>query len=128
MTARVTDIASRLSLRVSIIAGLVFAIPFVTFVSALVVFPMLFYFALALVANIGLPVVATLYMARRDSFPGETPSPLFMFWRNCSIMWVGCAFGMAHWGDVASTMGASNIPYWKVLFAPYLWLLGVPIS
>lgn len=115
---------SKFSLGASIVIGLVFAIPILTFVSAMVVFPMLFYFGLALAANIGLPIVVVAYFLRRERLWTE-PHPLFLFWRNASIMWIGCAWGLAHWGDAGSGMGAHNIPYLKVLFAPYLLLFGV---
>jgi hypothetical protein len=49
-------------------------------------------------------------------------------WQFSAVLWIGCAYGLSHWGDAGQTIGARNIPYLKVLFAPYLYLLGQPIS
>lgn len=102
-------------------ASLLFAIPIVTFVSLMVVFPILFYGYIAIIANfapIPLLIVAGLS-------PASLPSRFHSFvdqWKGCAILWVGAAYGLAHMGDAAATMGARNEPYLKVLFIPYVML------
>lgn len=108
-------------------AALLLAIPIVSFVSGLVVFPILFYGLVAIVANAGLPLVLVAGGLRSLGVTIGSPR-LFEGWARCSVLWLGCAYGLAHWGDAGATMGARNIPYLHVLFAPYRYLLGYPVG
>jgi hypothetical protein len=107
--------------------AIVLAIPIVTFISAMVVFPLAFYAILAIIANAGLPI-AVLILALRPFGFDIRPGRLSRKWMYCSILWVGCAYGLSHWGDVASSMGAKNTSYVHMLFAPYRLLLGYSIE
>jgi hypothetical protein len=109
------------------VAAAFFAIPMVTLVSLMVVFPILFYAVLAGIANFGPPVLLVMYGLQRLGYRVETPR-LFEGWVYCTIIWAGCAFGMSHWGDVGATIGAKNMPFWEVFFAPYRLLLGYPVG
>lgn len=108
------------------VAG-VFAVPIVTFVSAMVVFPILFYGALAIFVNVGLLALPIAYSLRRFGVFSMSPA-LWQKWILSAIVWSGCAFGIAHWGDVGATMGATNTPFLKVFFAPVLMLFGYQIG
>jgi hypothetical protein len=113
-----------------ILAGVIaafFAIPMVTLVSMMVIFPIIFYAVIAAIANFGPLVLLAMYDLQRLGYRVD-PQPAFEAWVTCSIIWVGCAFGFAHWGDVGSTIGARNMPYFEVLFAPYRLLLGLPVG
>ena len=101
----------------------IFAIPMVTLVSMMVVFPIIFYAVIAAIANFGPLVLLPMYGLQRLGYRVD-PTPAFEGWLYCSIIWVGCAFGFAHWGDVGASIGARNMPYFDVLFAPYRLLLG----
>lgn len=107
--------------------ALVLAIPIVTFVSAMVIFPILVFGAIGLFANVAPLLLLAAAGLRRLGLPLGM-GRLLELWQFCAIVWIGCAYGLSHWGDVARTMGARNIPYLKVLFAPYLLLLGQEIS
>lgn len=111
----------------AVVIAAILAIPIVTFVSAMVIFPILFFGSLAIAANIlgpllvlerGLRSHGRSFMADRLAAKGEF----------AVILWVGCAFGLSRWGEVARSMGAKNLPYLEVLFAPILMLLGVRIG
>ena len=107
--------------------SVILAIPFVTFVSSMVVFPILVFGAIGIVANFAPPLLLLAACFNRLGLSLGTRRMLEL-WQFSAIIWIGCAFGLARWGDVASTMGGRNIPYLKVLFAPYRYLLGQPIS
>ncbi len=109
------------------VAAAFFAIPMVTLVSLMVVFPIIFYAVLAAIANFAPPVLLVMYGLRRLGYRVD-PQPVFEGWVYCTIIWAGCAFGVSHWGDVGSTIGAKNSPFWEVFFAPYLLLLGYPVG
>jgi hypothetical protein len=112
---------SRTRLIVAVVASAVLAVPMVTFVSALVVFPLLFYAGLAIVACYApLAILATSAFERNG--PRLRTARLIETWQYCSIIWVGCAFGLSRWGYAASSMGGRNEPYLKVLLFPY-WLV-----
>lgn len=107
--------------------SLILAIPMVTLVSSMVVFPMLAFAALGIFANAGPVLLLAAAGLRRTGLSLDTSS-LIEKWQFCAVVWVGCAYGLSHWGDVGSTIGARNLPYLKVLFAPCFYLLGQPIS
>ena len=113
-----------------IFAGVVaafFAIPMVTLVSLMVVFPIIFYAALAGIANFGPLVLLAMYGMQRLGYRVD-PQQMFEGWVYCTIIWAGCAFGMSHWGDFGSAIGARNIPFFEVLFAPWRLLFGYPVG
>jgi hypothetical protein len=113
-----------------IFAGVVaafFAIPLVTLVSLMVVFPIIFYAILAAIANF-MPLALLAMCGLQHLGYRVDPTSLFEGWVYCSIIWIGCAFGMAHWGDVGSAIGARNMPFFEVLFAPYRLLLGYSVG
>ncbi|MBH0236344.1 hypothetical protein [Methylobrevis albus] len=118
---------SRTRLTIAIAAALFFAIPFVTFISMMVVFPILFYGLIAAVANFGPPLLLAAFGLAHAGWRVKAQG-LYETWQVCSILWVGCAFGIAHWGDVAASMGARNTPFLEVLFAPWLLLLGYEVG
>lgn len=118
---------SRVRLYTAIVAAIILAIPVVTFVSALVVFPLLVYALFAIVANFA-PLVILAARGARKLGRNVDVSQVVEAWKYSAIIWVGCAFGLSRWGDVASTMGATNTPYLKVLLAPYLFILGIPVA
>ncbi len=95
----------------------------VTLVSLMVVFPIIFYAVLAAIANFAPPVLLVMYGLQRLGYRVD-PQPVFEGWVYCTIIWAGCAFGMSHWGDVGSTIGAKNMPFWEVFFSPWRLLLG----
>ena len=103
---------------VACVASLVLAIPLVTLMSALVVFPLLFYGLLAVIANFG-PIAI---LATRALGLGAAHCKVLEAWTFCAIIWVGCAYGLSHWGDAGSTLGAKNSPYFEMLLAPYFIL------
>ncbi|TCR69743.1 hypothetical protein [Bosea sp. BK604] len=108
-------------------SALLLAVPLVSFVSGLVIFPIAFYAVLAIIANAGLPVVVAGAALRQLGF-AIGPSRYYEGWLHCSILWLGCAHGLSHWGDAAASMGGRNIPYFDVLFAPYRFVLGLPVG
>lgn len=118
---------SRTRLTIVIVAALIFAIPFVTFISMMVVFPILFYGLIAAVANFGPPLLLVAFGLERTGWQVKAQG-LFETWQVCGILWVGCAFGISRWGDVAASMGARNMPFLEVLFAPWLLLLGYEVG
>lgn len=118
---------TRAKRNIAIVASLLLAIPALSFTSGLVVFPLLFYALLAIVANFA-PVLYAAGMGLRRIGLNLDLSRLYEAWAYCGIIWIGCAYGLSRWGDAASTMGAQNIPYLKVLFAPWLILFGVKIT
>ena len=113
----------RHKLYIAIAASVIFAIPLVTFVSALVIFPLFFYGFLALFANFG-PIALAIATGIEKLGMRVGRNRLYETWAYCGIMWIGCAYGLARWGDAAQLMGARNQPYFKVLFAPYVYLFG----
>lgn len=118
---------SRVRLYFAIAVALVLAIPIVTFISAMVVFPLALYAFFAVVANVAPLGIAAIHGLNRFGWTFN-PARLVETWRFCGIIWIGCAYGLSHWGDVAASMGGRNLPYFKVLFAPYLLALGLPIA
>jgi hypothetical protein len=112
---------SRARLTGLIIGSIILAIPMVTFISALVVFPLVFYAGLAIVANLApLPILAM--QGLRHLGIRIDPAWLIEMWISCGILWIGCAHGLARWGDTAGALGARNEPYFKVLFMPWVVL------
>jgi hypothetical protein len=87
----------------------IFAIPMVTLVSMMVVFPIIFYAVIAAIANFGPLVLLPMYALQRLGYRVD-PTQAFEGWVYCSIIWVGCAFGFAHWGDVGASIGAATCP------------------
>lgn len=115
---------TRAQLIVSVGAALVLAIPVVTFVSAMVLFPLLFFAALAITANLGLLVAGAMKALQAAGVRRSVPLALVQKWQMCSIMWLGCAFGLSHWGSAARSLGARDLPYFNVLFSPVLFAMG----
>jgi hypothetical protein len=113
---------SGVRLRVALVASVVFAFPIVTLVSSMLVFPILFYAAIAIVANFGpLAILATHGLSRLGLRVDR--AAVFEAWAYCSIIWVGCAFGISRWGEVGRSLGARNQPFFEVLFAPWRMLI-----
>lgn len=110
---------SKTRLYVALAASVVLAIPMVTLISSFVVFPILFYAVLAIVANFGPVAYAATLGARRIGIPLDS-EPLREAILYCGIIWVGCAYGLSRWGDVGQTIGAKNEPYFEMLFAPWV--------
>lgn len=113
-------VLTRNQLWVSCIAGLVLAIPLVSFMAMLVVFPILFFGAIAIVANfwpIGIAIGSALFGNSR--WLERTTQA----WQMCAIMWIGSAIGISNWGSVASSLGAKNMPVLEVLFMPWIALV-----
>jgi hypothetical protein len=106
-----------------VLAG-IFAIPAVTLVSCMVVFPIAFYAVIAAIANFTPIFLLFASCLRRWNFAFVDIPTLWQKWLFFAIIWSGCAYGFSHWGDVASTMGARNYPYLDIWFAPFLWPLG----
>ncbi|MBL8565850.1 MAG: hypothetical protein JNM89_09045 [Hyphomicrobiaceae bacterium] len=111
---------SKTRLYVAIFASVVLAIPAVTLVSSFVVFPILFYAALAVIANFGPVAYFAAAGAQRIGLRFDI-APLREATLYCGIIWVGCAFGLSRWGDVGQAIGAKNEPYLDVLFAPWIF-------
>lgn len=111
--------------RIAIGAALFLAIPFITFISALVVFPLALYAMFAIVANAGFVIMAAAALLQWADVRLPLAPALIAKWRDCSIIWAGMAFSISRWGDVASSMGAKNTPFLDVLFAPLLYLAGL---
>lgn len=117
---------TRVQLWVAIILAVILAVPMVTFVSALVVFPLIVFAALAVAANVGAALLV-LEGSLRASGRRFIPDASAAKWELSIVVWLGCAYGLSHWGDVARAMGATNLPYLKVLFAPLLFLFGMKV-
>lgn len=102
----------------------ILAIPMVTFVSAMVVFPILAFGLLAILANVAFPL---LIVERGLRSRGRVlmSNALAARAEFAVILWIGCAFGLSHWGSVARSMGANDLSYPRVLFAPVLMLFGI---
>jgi hypothetical protein len=113
---------SRLRLSVAVIASVILAFPLVTLASSLVVFPMLFYFGIGIFANFGPIVILVLALLSRLGLSVNRDA-LVEAWIFCSIIWIGCAFGLSRWGEVGRTLGAKNHPYFDVLFFPWHMLI-----
>lgn len=114
-------------LTAAMVGAAILAIPLVSSISAVFVIPLLVYLACAAVANFG-PLILAAVAGLRLFGRGPRLERLFEIWLICTILWIGAAWGIAHWGDAGSSMGAKNIPYLKVLFAPYLLIAGVPVE
>ncbi len=108
-----------------VLAGAVLlAIPSVSFGCGMLLFPLLVHLAVAVIANFG-PVFLALIAGVRQLGMNISISGYFIVWLNCGILWVGGAYGLSRWGDVAAAMGAKNKPFWDVLIYPWLVLFGV---
>ncbi|MCB1521518.1 MAG: hypothetical protein KDJ37_13210 [Hyphomicrobiaceae bacterium] len=106
--------------------ALVFAIPMVTLISCMVVFPILFYGALAIFVNVGLlalPLVLGLDLAGLAIVSENARNK----WILATIIWTGCAVGISNWG-AASSIGGKDTPFLEVFFAPIVMLLGFKIG
>ena len=110
----------------AIALSLILAIPLVTLISSFVVFPLLVFAALGIFANAAPVLLLAAEGLRRMGLRVDS-TRLLEKWLFCAVLWIGCAYGLSHWGDAGSTIGARNLPYLKVLFAPYLYLLGQPV-
>lgn len=104
-----------------------FAIPMVTLISCMVIFPIFFYGALAIFVNAGLLALPLVYGLQQLGLH-TVKTEHWHTWMLSVIVWIGCAFGFANWGLVGSTMGAKNQPFLDVFFSPILMLLGFPIG
>ncbi|MCB1490869.1 MAG: hypothetical protein KDJ77_03565 [Rhodobiaceae bacterium] len=104
-----------------IIAG-VFALPPVTLISMLVVFPILFYGALAIYVNLGVFALPVAYALHRYGIHSTSPQAWHK-WILAAIVWTGCSIGFANWGTVGSAIGARNTPLVEVFFAPVVMLV-----
>lgn len=113
---------SRARLITACIGAVLMAVPMFSLMSAMVVFPLAFYGLIAVVANFGLVVVLLFEGLSRRGFRLKTRS-VAETWVYCSIMWLGCAFGLSRWGDAGASIGGRNTPYAEVLFAPWNILL-----
>lgn len=122
--ADAVSILSKTSFRVSVVAAALLAIPLVSFFAMVLIIPLLICLALAIVANLGPLALAGAWVLHRCGV-GVRVRPLFEFWLNSSIIWVGAAYGLSRAGDVGSGMGATNEAYWKVLMWPYAPLFGL---
>lgn len=111
---------------IAIAVAVILAIPTVNFISAFVVFPLFVYALFALVANVAPVILAPMALTGRLD-ASALGQKLLETWQYFGIMWIGCAFGLSRWGDAGASMGGQNIPYLKVLFAPWLYLFGVPV-
>lgn len=105
----------------------VFAIPIVTLVSCFVVFPILFYGALAIFVNAG-PVILLIAFALARTGMRVDFERLWHGWVQCAIIWTGCAVGFSRWGDAGASIGARNQPFLEVFFAPILLSLGYQLG
>ncbi len=117
---------SRTRLYVAVAGALILAIPIVSFISALVVFPLAVYAFFALVANFAPLLIAGAAGLNQIGLRINL-AKIVESWQYCGILWLGCAFGLSRWGDAGSSMGGQNIPYFKVLFAPWLMSFGIPV-
>jgi hypothetical protein len=113
---------SRLRLSVAVIGSVILAFPLVTLVSSFVVFPMLFYFAIGIFANFGPNAILMVHLLSQLDLPINRDA-MVEAWIFCSIIWIGCAFGLSRWGDVGRTLGAKNQPYIDVPFLPWHMLI-----
>lgn len=114
---------SRSRLIVLLLFAIILAIPIVTLVSMMAVFPILFFGYIAAVTNFGpIALLATAGINRIGL--KLNLEKLADMWMGCAILWVGCAYGLSHWGDVGGSLGARNEPYLKMLFFPYVLLYG----
>lgn len=119
-------VLTRWRLIAAIVLSLVLAIPHVTLIASLVVFPIFVFGALGIFANVGPILLLAVAGLRRIGLRLDS-ARLLEKWQFCAVLWIGCAYGLSHWGEAGQTLGAHNIPYLKVLFAPYLYLLGLPV-
>lgn len=110
----------------SVLLSLVLAFPMTTLISSMVIFPLLAFGLLAVMANTGPILLIIVAGLRRFGWAPDWPRLLPM-WQASAILWIGCAYGLSHWGDVGSSIGAKNSSYLKMLFAPWLFLAGQPI-
>ncbi len=114
---------SRTRLITACVGAALMAVPMFSLISAMVVFPLAFYGLIAIVANFGLVLVLLLESLSRAGL--RLPSRYVAeTWASCSIMWLGCAFGLSRWGDAGASIGGRNTPYFEVLFAPWNILFG----
>lgn len=117
--------------RLHLIAALclagIFAIPMVTLVSSMVVFPILFYGLLAIAVNVGLLILPFAFALNWFGLC-KIDQDLWHAWLLSAIVWTGCAFGFANWGYAGATIGAKDKPFLDVFFAPILMVLGYPIG
>lgn len=114
---------SRTRLITACVGAALMAVPMFSLISAMVVFPLAFYGLIAIVANFGLLFVLLLEGLSRYGFRLNAQA-VAETWVYCSIMWLGCAFGLSRWGDAGAAIGGRNMPYFEVLFAPWNFLLG----
>lgn len=113
-------VLTRTQLWVSCIAGLVFAVPLTSLIAMMVVFPILFFGAIAIVANVW-PIGIAIGYALFGFSPWVERTT--QAWQMSTIMWFGSAFGISNWGSVGSTIGAKNMPFLEVLFMPWIALV-----
>ncbi len=113
---------SRARLISAVCAALIFAIPLVTFISCMVVFPIAIYAAIAVFVNVGFLFLPLVLGASQGRWT-VAKEQLWHRWILLTIFWFGCSIGFANWGSAASSMGARNQPFLEVFFAPIVMAL-----
>ncbi len=109
---------SRAKLITAVVGALFFAIPSVTLISAMVIFPLIMFALFAIVANFA-PVAI---LAARGFSAAGIPiddTALIRNWIYFGILWLGTAFGLSRWGDAGASIGGKNMPYFDMLFLPW---------
>lgn len=107
--------------------SLILAIPITTLIASMVVFPILAFGALGIFANTA-PLLLLAAAGLRRMGLALNMHRLLEAWQFSAVVWIGCAYGLSRWGEVGQTLGARNLPYFKVLFAPYLYFFRQPIA
>ena len=90
-------------------------------------FPNLIFCGIGAIANSGPIAILGSRRLSRLGLP-INHAAIIAAWLYCGIIWIGCAYGLSHWGDVGRILGAQNHPYFEVLFAPWRMLIGYLIG
>lgn len=118
---------SKSRLATAVVAAMFLAVPGINLLAFMLIFPVLFFAIVALVAS--LAPLAILAAAGLQALGLRFDvSPLVEAWIYCTILWIGSALGMSGWEIAGRAIGAKGAPFLETLFlvwiAGYRWLIG----
>lgn len=109
-------VLTRTQLWVSIIAALLLAIPGVSLLCVMVMFPIIFFAAIAIIASFWLIPIGIGYAVLG---PSPWVRRMMQAWQMCTIMWIGASAGISRWDNAGAAIGAKGGPFLSILFMPW---------